>query len=304
MLIRLLILSDLKPGMRRSGMRGINAIRITGRLLSKSIPIGADIASVNIMTRIFIISTIAARGKVGIKDSMASVHLQRLLVMKFVLRWTLVTAFVTPEVQVMAVLSLGQLLPASVLQEPLLVMKFVLLEPRFMTPGPQVVLAYNPPAPLAVGFVTPEPQAPAALSLGQLLPASVALEPLVLPFRNRELLVLAFVLLGQLLLGSVPLEPLVLLAYKPLEPRVTEPLPLPRVLVNLKNLLVVRKNRSSSSAAGASSQIAPPGRSGIIFWPNQGLLVLTIRLAAKKERRFQTIRGNENNGHYLRINSP
>ncbi len=60
-------------------MCGINTIRITGRLLPKSIPIGADIGLASTMTRIFIIRTIGARGKVGIKDSMASVRL-RLLV--------------------------------------------------------------------------------------------------------------------------------------------------------------------------------------------------------------------------------
>ena len=84
-LIRPPILSDPIPGMRRSGMRGINAILITGGILNKSIPIGADIALVSVMTRIFIINTIAARGKVGIKDSMASVLLEPLLVMTFVL---------------------------------------------------------------------------------------------------------------------------------------------------------------------------------------------------------------------------
>jgi hypothetical protein len=84
-LIRPPILSDLKSGMRRSGMRGINAIRITGGLLNKSIPIGADIAWVSVMTRIFIINTIAAKGEVGTKESMASVLLEPLLVMTFVL---------------------------------------------------------------------------------------------------------------------------------------------------------------------------------------------------------------------------
>jgi hypothetical protein len=113
-------------------MPGINAILITGRLLNKSIPIGADIALVSVMTRIFIINTIAGTGRGGIKDSMATVP-----------------------------------------QQPLLVERFVLLEPRFVTPGPQAVLAYNPPASLAVGFVTREPQALAVLSLRQLLPASV-----------------------------------------------------------------------------------------------------------------------------------
>ena len=192
--------------------------------MNKSIPIGADIASVNITTRIFIISTIAARGKVGIKDSMASVHLQPLLVLAFVLRWTLATAFVTPEAQALEVLTLRQLLPASVALEHLL--------PVFVTTGPLVVLAYK------------------------------LLEPLALPFRNREPLVLAVLSLGKLLLRSVLLEPLVL-AYKPLEPLVGEPLPL--ACGNLKNLPAVRKNRSSSFPIGVSSQIAPPGRSGIIL---------------------------------------
>ena len=56
-------------------MPGINTILITGRVLIKSTPIGADIALVSVMTRIFIIRTIAARGEVGIKDSRASVLL-------------------------------------------------------------------------------------------------------------------------------------------------------------------------------------------------------------------------------------
>jgi hypothetical protein len=66
--------------MSRGGRPGINAILITGRLLNKSIPIGADIALVIAMTRIFITSTIVARGKVGIKDSMVFVLLELLLV--------------------------------------------------------------------------------------------------------------------------------------------------------------------------------------------------------------------------------
>ena len=57
-------------------------ILITGRIFSDSIPIGADTMLVSIMTRIFIISTIVARGEVGIKDSMASALLG-LLVLEF-----------------------------------------------------------------------------------------------------------------------------------------------------------------------------------------------------------------------------
>ena len=150
----------------------------------------------------------------------------------------------TPEPQVLSVLTLEQPLRASAALEPLVL--------AFVTPEPQVVLAYKPLEPLPPPFKNREPLVLAVLPLGQLLPASVALDPLVLPFRNREPLVLALVLLGQLLLGSTPLEPL------PLEPLLL-------ACVNLKNLLVVRKNRSSSSPAGASSQIAPSGRSGIIL---------------------------------------
>jgi hypothetical protein len=161
-------------------------------------------------------------------------------------------------------------------------MTSVLLRPRFVTPEPQVVLAYKPPESLVAALMTPEPLVLAVLPLGQLLPASVALEPpalaftrepqvltfvdrqqLVMAIRDLQPLVLAVLPLDQLLPASVVLEPLVVLAYKPLEPLVAKPLPLAGV--NLKNLLVVRKNRSSSSPTGASSQIAPPGRSGIVF---------------------------------------
>jgi hypothetical protein len=95
-------------------MHGINAIRITGRILNKSIPIGADIGLVRVMTRIFIISTIAARVEAGIKDSKASVRQQLLLVM------------------------------ASVLLEPVLVMTSVPLQPLVGTIEPLVVLARKP----------------------------------------------------------------------------------------------------------------------------------------------------------------
>jgi hypothetical protein len=70
------------------------------------------------------------------------------------------------------------------------------------------------------------------------------LELLALPFRNREPLVLAVLSQGQLLPASAALQPLVVLAYKLLEPLVGEPLPLAHI--NLKNLLVSRKNRNNS----------------------------------------------------------
>jgi hypothetical protein len=132
----------------------------------------------------------------------------------------------------------------------------------FVTTEPLVVLAYKLLEPLPLPFRNREPLVLAVLTQGQLLTASVALDPLVLSFKNREPPALAVLLLGKLLLRSVPLDPL-LLAYKPLEPLVAEPLP--PAHIHRKNLLVVRKNRSSSFPIGASSQIAPPGRSGIIL---------------------------------------
>ena len=123
--------------MNRGGISGIRDSLITGKVFSNSIPIGADTKLVSVMTRIFITGTIAARVQVGIKDSMAS----------------------------------------------------VLLEP--------LVMAYKPLEPLGLAFMRP----------------------------------------GPLGLASV----------------------------NPEKLLLARKNRSSSSPPGASSQIAQPGRSGIIL---------------------------------------
>jgi len=81
-------------------MCGINATLITGRILNKGIPIGGDIASASVMTRIFIINTIAARVEVGIKDSKGCVPPQPLLVMASVLPELLVMAFVNLKPQV------------------------------------------------------------------------------------------------------------------------------------------------------------------------------------------------------------
>jgi hypothetical protein len=58
--------------MSRGGIRGINKILNTGRLLLKSIPIGATTVMVSVMTRIFIIGTIVARAKDGRKDPMVA----------------------------------------------------------------------------------------------------------------------------------------------------------------------------------------------------------------------------------------
>ena len=127
---------DPLPGMRRSGIPGINAILITGRVLNSSIPIGAAIASVSVMIKSFIISTIMARGEVGIKDSRAGVLPQFLAlgcinrhpmapdlknpdlpVLERIAQEPLPLAF-TREPLVLACILLGQLLPASVLMYP------------------------------------------------------------------------------------------------------------------------------------------------------------------------------------------
>jgi hypothetical protein len=57
--------------MGRGGIPGIMDILITGKIFSDSILTGTDTKLVTIMTGIFIIGTIMARGEVGIKDSMA-----------------------------------------------------------------------------------------------------------------------------------------------------------------------------------------------------------------------------------------
>ena len=59
--------------MRRSIRSGINRIRSTCGLLNKNIPITAGTMLASIMTRIFIMPTIAARGEVGTRDFMVSV---------------------------------------------------------------------------------------------------------------------------------------------------------------------------------------------------------------------------------------
>jgi hypothetical protein len=68
--------------------------------------------------------------------------------------------------------------------------------------------------------------------------------------------------------------------FKPLEPRAAKPLPLADV--KLKKPLVAKKNRSSSSPAGAGAQIAPPGRSGILLRPSYIALKLPKNFFAKK----------------------
>ena len=138
-------------------MRGTDTILITGRILIKSIPIGADITLVSIMTRIFIMPTIVARGKVGSKDSMASV-LPGPLVPGFVALEPLVLAFVNPEPQVLAVLLLEPLVPEFVdLKQPAL--GFVALEP--------LVRRFRNLVLLVLPFVLLEPLVPAFVDLKQ-----------------------------------------------------------------------------------------------------------------------------------------
>jgi hypothetical protein len=98
-------------------MRGIRDIRITGIIFSDSILIGANTELGSIMTRIFMISTIGARGEVGIKVSMAFVPLE-LLVLAFVLEHPpLVFIALEPPVLVFAIL---KPLDLFILPEPLL----------------------------------------------------------------------------------------------------------------------------------------------------------------------------------------
>jgi len=151
--------------MNRGGISGIRDSRITGKIFSDSIPIGADTKLVSIMTRIFITGTIAARVLVGIKDSMAS------------------------------------------------------------APQELLVMASKPLGPLVVAFLLLKPL------MGMLATASVLLAPLVV----------AFLLLNQLM-GMLAMAS-----------------------INPEKPLLARKNRSSSSPPVASSQIAQPGRSGIIL---------------------------------------
>jgi len=112
-------------------MRGINTILITGKILSDSIPIGADTELVSIMTRIFIISTIVARVEVGIKASMA-----------FVLPEPLVRGNI-PEPLLLA--NTPQPLDLGNLPEPLLLANI-----------PEPLDRGNTPKPLGLGN-TPEP---------------------------------------------------------------------------------------------------------------------------------------------------
>ena len=89
---------------------------------------------------------------------------------------------------------------------------------------------------------------------------------LVQAFMALEQPVLVFVLLKLLDLAILP-EPL-LLVFVPLEQPALVLVNLRllvRAFVNLRQLLMMRKKSSSSPPTGARSQIAQPGRSGIIL---------------------------------------
>jgi len=109
--------------MNRGGISGIRDSLITGKVFSNSIPIGADTKLVSVMTRIFITGTIAARVQVGIKDSMASVLLEPL---------------------VMAYKPLEPLVVAFLLLKPLRGMLAMASVPL----GPPVMTSVNPEKPL------------------------------------------------------------------------------------------------------------------------------------------------------------
>lgn len=93
--------------MSRSGRRGISETLITGKISSDSTPTGADTMLVSAMTRIFIIGTIVARGKVGIEDSMAFV----LLDMTFALMGPMVLAVLPLEPLALRGVNREKLLP-------------------------------------------------------------------------------------------------------------------------------------------------------------------------------------------------
>jgi hypothetical protein len=177
-------------------MRGINKILITGRILNKSIPIGADIALVSVMTRIFIINTIVARGEAGIKDSMAFVLLK--LPDLAILPEPLLLVFVLPSLLVQAFMALEQ--PA---------MAFVLLKLPDLAILPEpLLLVFVLPSLLVQAFMALEQPALAFILL-KLLDLAILPEPLLLVFVPLEQpalvlvnlrLVRAFVNLRQLLM--------------------------------------------------------------------------------------------------------
>ena len=164
-LILLPTLSGPINGMRRSGLRGISETLITGKLSSSSTPIGLDTKPASVMTRIFIISTIVARGKVGIKDSVAFVLLEPPVPASILLERLRARAFVLPE-RLRVRVSIPRRPPA----------------PAFRPLGP-LVLAFARLRPPALALGLPEPLVPASVPRQQPAPAFRPLGPLVLAFR-------------------------------------------------------------------------------------------------------------------------
>jgi len=132
-------------------------------------------------------------------------------------------------------------------------------DPMALVPKEAPVLAIVPKGPPVLAFVPKE--APVL--------AIVPKEAPVQAFVPKELPVLAFVPKGPPVLTIVPKEPpvqafvpkeLPVLAFVPKGPPVLHFLLKPRLpaVVNLGHLLILRKNISSSSPTGASSQIALP----------------------------------------------
>jgi len=280
--------------MGRGGIRGINKIRTTTRILRKSIPIGGGIILVSVMTRIFIISTIRARGEVGIKAFMAAQPLEPMvrrgaarepLVLAAIPREPPVRRFVPPGLLVLAAMPLGPsvrryaLLEALVRRDAALavpVRRFALLEPLVLRFALLVVLvlAAIPLGPPVLRFAP----------LGALVRRGAALLVPVRRFAPPGLLVRQLVLLVLLVLRFVPMG-LLVLRRAPQEP-------LTLAGKNRQKLLRPRKNRNSSnSPTDASSQIAPPGRSGnsLLRMPKFSWLDLSTQCCSLKRQRFAKI---------------
>jgi hypothetical protein len=176
------ISSDLMTGMLPGGIPGTNTILITGRIFLKGIPIGADTNIVSVMARIFIISTIVARVKVGIKDSMARVHPEPPALVFMPLEPLGLVKSVLPQPLDLAILPEQPAL-VSIPLEPLVLEKFVLPEP--------LGLAQVNPEQLDLVSVLPEPLDLAILPEPPVLVKSILPELPDLVFVLPELLDLA-----------------------------------------------------------------------------------------------------------------
>ncbi len=145
-------------------MRGIRDIRITGIIFSASILIGLTTMLASIMTRIFIIGTIVARGEVGIKASMA-----------FVLLVPLVLAFILLEARGLLSVPRGQpVLAFDILRQP--VLGFDILKPPELLSGlpEQSALPFALPEPPVLAF---DILRPPVLEFATLEPLLLALAP-------------------------------------------------------------------------------------------------------------------------------